>query len=397
MATAVGKAPRQTPYRRTYPDGRAVWVARYRDPNGRVRYAKPAWNGDKSTFARKGEAQAAIDEALTLLRRPSAPARQTLGAYAENWLTLHPRSQRTNATNAARLGYVLDIEIERRALREWRFDDLRRRHVRTLIDHMLIRQGRAVQGVRGILSVLSTMAEDAIEDEAAEANPFRGIRLRREDPRARKDSRPIRIWSFEQMRAFAAAGRAAVRARTERPPAPAARDRSRRRARCFPARDYEAMLLTPALTGVRLGELLALCSEDFEGDSLLVRGSAHEGALVGSSAQKNHHRRVPVPPSLARLIEARPDPGRELLFPTPTGRLWRERNFYRDVWEPARIASGLDPTPHEFRHSYISQLRAAGIDDADLASVSGHSVETMLSRYTHALQRSHAAIREAIG
>jgi len=23
----------------------------------------------------------------------------------------------------------------------------------------------------------------------------------------------------------------------------------------------------------------------------------------------------------------------ELLFTTPTGRIWRERNFYRDVWK----------------------------------------------------------------
>ena len=87
----------------------------------------------------------------------------------------------------------------------------------------------------------------------------------------------------------------------------------------------------------------------------------------------------------------------DLLFPTPRGALWRERNFYRDVWEPARRATGMDPTPHEFRHSYVSHLRAAGVDDADLARVAGHSVETMVSRYTHALSRTHERIRGVIG
>lgn len=35
----------------------------------------------------------------------------------------------------------------------------------------------------------------------------------------------------------------------------------------------------------------------------------------------------------------------ELLFTTPTGRMWRERNFYRDVWRPTQKISGLDIRP----------------------------------------------------
>jgi hypothetical protein len=62
-----------------------------------------------------------------------------------------------------------------------------------------------------------------------------------------------------------------------------------------------------------------------------------------------------------------------VLFPTPTGRIWWERNFYRDVWQPAREASGLDCTPHDFRHSWVTHLRAAGIDASDLAEIAGHT------------------------
>lgn len=115
-----------------------------------------------------------------------------------------------------------------------------------------------MQGVRGILSVLSAMAEDAITDEVAEDNAFKGLRLRRSDPRARKASRQVRVWSFEQMRAFAAGGRPEVRAKTERP--------SSRWGRCFQPHDYEALILTPGLTGLRLGEVLALRREDFDGE-----------------------------------------------------------------------------------------------------------------------------------
>jgi hypothetical protein len=45
----------------------------------------------------------------------------------------------------------------------------------------------------------------------------------------------------------------------------------------------------------------------------------------------------------------------------------------------------------------VTHLRAAWIDDADLARVAGHTLDTMISIYTHALERSHEAIRKVIG
>ncbi len=53
--------------------------------------------------------------------------------------------------------------------------------------------------------------------------------------------------------------------------------------------------------------------------------------------------------------------------------------------------------PHECRHSYVTHLRAAGINDADLAEIAGHRVETMLARYTRAVGGSFGTIRAAIG
>jgi site-specific recombinase XerD len=49
------------------------------------------------------------------------------------------------------------------------------------------------------------------------------------------------------------------------------------------------------------------------------------------------------------------------------------------------------------RHSFVSHLRAAGIDDADLADIAGHRVETMLSCYTHPLRQSLDRVREIVG
>jgi site-specific recombinase XerC len=108
---------------------------------------------------------------------------------------------------------------------------------------------------------------------------------------------------------------------------------------------------------------------------------------------------VPVTATLAWLLEAQlqVSDDTELLFTTPTGRMWRERNFYRDLWRPAQEASGLDVPPHECRHSYVTHLRAAGVNDADLAEIAGHRVETMLARYTHPIGEGSQTIRAVVG
>jgi integrase len=361
---------RESPTKRRNPSGSVVWVARYTGRDGKHHYAKPRWNRDKATFTRKAEAQQAINEAYGLTDQPD-----TLGEYFATWIERHPRAERTNATYEHRVSRVTDIEIEGTALKDWPMHELRRRHTLALVDHMLTNEGRATTGAVGILRSLSAMAEDAITDEVCDLNPFKGIRVRANDPRAQKRRRPIRVFSFEEMHRFAkAAGR------------------------------YEALVRTFTDTGMRLGEVLPLRPEDFDGQTLQVRRTAHEGTVLEGTktdhGEEGAGRVVPVPATLAWMLEAQINlngPDCELLFTTPSGRIWRERNFYRDVWRPAQGTSGLDIRPHECRHSYVTHLRAAGVNDADLAEIAGHRVETMLARYTHALGESFGGIRRIVG
>jgi integrase len=360
---------REAPIKRRYSSGQVVWLARYTGRDGKRRMAKPAWNRGKGTFDRKADAQRAIDEAYGLSDRPD-----TLGSYFATWTERHPRSERTNATNEHRISRVTEVEIDGIDLKDWPMRELRRRHALALVDHMLRGQGRATTGVVGILRSLSAMAEDAITDEVCDLNPFKGLRIRASDPRAKKKPRPIRVFSFEEMHAFAkAAGR------------------------------YEALVRTFTDTGMRLGEVLPLRPEDFDGETLQVRRTAHEGTILEGTktdhGEQDAGRIVPVPATLAWLLQAQINlngPDCQLLFPTPRGRLWRERTFYRDVWKPTQQASGLDIRPHECRHSYVTHLRAAGVNDADLAEIVGHRVETMLARYTHAIGQSFQGIREVV-
>jgi integrase len=361
---------RESPTRRQNPSGKVVWLARYTGRDGKRRIAKPTWNRGKGTFDRKADAQRAIDEAYGLSDRPD-----TLGAYLETWTERHPRSERTNATNEHRIGRLVDLEVEGIPLKDWPMRELRRRHASVLVDHMLKTEGSATTGAVGILRSLSAMAEDAITDEVCDLNPFKGVRVRANDPRAKKKRRPIRVFTFDEMHRFAkAAGR------------------------------YEALIPTFADTGLRLGEVLPLRAEHFDGQTLQVRRTAHEGAILDGTktdhGEEGAGRVVPVPATLAWMLEAQINlngPDCELIFTAPRGRMWRERNFYRDVWKPAQEASGMDIRPHECRHSYVTHLRAAGVNDADLAEIVGHRVETMLARYTHAVGESFHFVRSAVG
>jgi hypothetical protein len=165
---------RERPIPRLNPSGERVWVARPTDADGKRHY--------RGTFTLKREAQDAIDAAYDEWEH-ALPARDTIGRYAADWTGRHPRSERTNYDRNSKLRQVLDVEIEGRLLRDWPFAELHRSHARELVDHMLRQQGRAAGGARAIVRVLSAMTEDAIDDRCATVNPFKGVRLRGNDPR----------------------------------------------------------------------------------------------------------------------------------------------------------------------------------------------------------------------
>lgn len=408
------KRRHERPLKRTNPSGRVVWVARYTAAGGERRSA--------GTFEVRGPcrldeptgeccAQHAIDHAYERAEPPRGA--RTVGEYAATWTTRHPRAERTNKTNDSRVRALLDVEVDGRALRHWPYNELRARHVVDLVDVLLRGQGRAAEGAQNILRVFSAMTTDAITDDVAEVNVFRDVRVRVNDPRITKMPKRVGVCSWEQMHAFAAAA-GAVRT-SRRYPAP-----------MDPWRPVyaEAMVRVFTDAGLRIGEVLPLersdlrpagpCTETIATKDrgvvacpvtvphLHVRRTAHEGSTLEGT--KTTHgtpeggRAVPLAVDLERLLRrlpARIDTPR--LFPTPKGDLWGERAFYRHVWDPARVATGMVVTPHVFRHSWISLLQAAGVDHADLAEMAGHTVETMHGRYSHALGRSFETAAQAIG
>jgi len=74
-----------------------------------------------------------------------------------------------------------------------------------------------------------------------------------------------------------------------------------------------------------------------------------------------------------------------MLFRTPLGRLWH-RNNAGDEWRRIRTAVGLpaEVTIHTLRHTYASNLIAAGCDVVTVQRALGHSQPSItLNTYSH--------------
>jgi hypothetical protein len=132
-----------------------------------------------------------------------------------------------------------------------------------------------------------------------------------------------------------------------------------------------------------------------------IRKTAWRGRVTAGT--KTDHgrphagRTVPLPASTRAALEAMPRRiDTRLLFPGPDGRVWDERRFYERVWWPAQAACGLTIRPHEMRHSWVSLVRAAGVEPAAAAAVAGHSVEVATRVYTHVVDPAFEAIRRAV-
>ena len=230
---------RERPIPRVNPSGEKAWVARATDPTGKRRY--------RGTLKLKREAQEAIDAAYEEWENPPA-RRDTVGDYAADWTKRHPRSARTDYDRNSKLRQVLDVAVEGRRLRDWPLAELHRNQARELVDHMLTQQRRAAAGAGAILRVLSAMAEDAIDDQCATVNAFKGVRVRAGDPRVTKPARETRIWTLAQMHDFAAAA----------------------------GSRNEPMIRMLSDCGMRVGEMLALrrALQDLKSGTFRVRGTA---------------------------------------------------------------------------------------------------------------------------
>jgi integrase len=149
------------------------------------------------------------------------------------------------------------------------------------------------------------------------------------------------------------------------------------------------LIVFAALSGLRLGEVLALRDADVNLDegSVLVTRAARKGVEGRTKTRKR--RRVylcarAVTALRAQLLARRPNP-RGLVFPSPrSDSVWNSDNFRADVFAKSvkRAAAAVEPARrtdvarldfHDLRHTFASLMIAAGANPLQLAEVLGHS------------------------
>jgi integrase len=121
-------------------------------------------------------------------------------------------------------------------------------------------------------------------------------------------------------------------------------------------KDYRALVLTLAYTGLRWGEPAALRvgRVDLMRGRLVVAEAVSEvaGHLVWGTPKSHQRGSVPIPRFLCDLlaVELAGKSADDLVFTTLTGKPLPNLNFRRDVFDQAATDAGLSGlTPHELR------------------------------------------------
>jgi len=169
---------------------------------------------------------------------------------------------------------------------------------------------------------------------------------------------------------------------------------------------YRALVLTPAFTGLRFGELAALHVDRFDAlrKSLRVEQSLAEvrGEFVFKGPKTDASRRTVSLPSflveeLAQHLAAYRDES-GLIFTAPEGGPMRHINLRHRTWLPAVRESVGEPCNfHTLRHTHAALLIAQGEHPKVIQERLGHaSIKTTLDTYGHLFDGMDEAAAERL-
>jgi integrase len=169
-------------------------------------------------------------------------------------------------------------------------------------------------------------------------------------------------------------------------------------------REYRALVVAAAFGGLRYGEATALRAKDVtierdeDGQVTAVRLNVergvvrtNEGIVPGSTKSEAGVRRVGIFGSDAEIIaeHARDLIGDRLLFPAADGVNYLTQSTFHRHWDSARKAAGRSDMPfHALRHYSATAYAEAGATAAENNARHGWSTATVGLRYQHATDRA---------
>jgi integrase len=141
---------------------------------------------------------------------------------------------------------------------------------------------------------------------------------------------------------------------------------------------YYQIILMLVYNGCRISELLDLKKENVHLDEQYFD--------VVSSKTDNGVRKVPIADKVLPFYQTWFDSSDcEYLLHTPEQKHFTYRNYYDSYWTPLMEQLGLEHRPHDTRHTCISMLAEAHVDQTMIKKIVGHSGAMTLTErvYTH--------------
>ncbi len=292
-----------------YVRGTKLW-ARYKDHRGKWVGAPTPYRAGEEEKARRFLAKLeAMTEATQTVNGGAGGGPVTVSRYAERWLG------ERRALGLA-VGKGDDARLRRYALPVLgvlRLDEVRPRHIRDLVLDLRKRGELAPRTIRHVYGVLATMFRAAIGDELVDATPCvlqRGVLPKKAD----KDPawRATAIFTREEVEVLVSDTRV--------------------------PQDRRVVYALKALAGLRHGEAATLRWRQYDPELEPL------GAINLEKTKTGVPRRVPVHPTLARVLAEWKLAGWERAYERPPGR--------DDLVVPARTMKSRDDSDaaHAFRH-----------------------------------------------
>lgn len=289
------------------------------------------------SFARKSEAQAALDE---FRKTPTKKYNYTLRMVYEEWsATAFLDLDKSTVTNWTSCWKKVD-ECPDPALADKLFREIESAQIRRLLDYYAGNiEGANVKPlsksyIKKLKSLFTQLYDYAMEYKIVDRNYASLAKLPKlEDSKARAFT-DLEFQKLEKNWKTVAGGDACL-------------------VLCY--------------TGWRVTEFCELTRFSYDPKAKTLIG--------GLKTEAGRDRVVPVHPKIQPIIESWYRSSKGPLYPQRNGKAYNKDSFRKRVWNPCMEALGLpdDLTPHSARHTCGTRLSAAGVPAEDIQRIMGHA------------------------
>ena len=349
-----------------------MWVARWREdviqPDGVIlRVLRSETLGPVSEIAGRREARILLQNRLASLNsgQRRAEATMTFGTFVAEQFEPDILPTLKYATQK-----IYSLILRKHLLprfRDCRLCDIKRAEVQQFVTSKL-KDGYAWETTSHLQTLLSKVMGTAVSWNYLSENPVHGIKMPE-----RTLKRPHCFLTMEQVRRLIAASEEPV----------------------------HTIVLLAAMTGLRIGEILALRwgRVNLTAGTLRVEETCYHGHF-GTPKTRASRRELPLPSAvvqalLAHFSRSSDKSGEALVFCTSRGTPLASNNLRKRQLHPACVRAELAPiTWHTLRHTHGTLLHEQGTPLRVAQAQLGHShMSTTLEVYTHA---SASAQRQAV-